>query len=53
MTTKTSSRLRFKQAMTATAFAIVQCRNVWRTYFQGLSAERKAAAERQQRGWGG
>lgn len=51
--TQTQQRPRFKQAMTATAFALVQCRNVWRMYFRQLAAERREAARRQQKGWGG
>lgn len=49
----TTTRPRFKQAMTATAFALVQCRNVWRVYFRQLGQARREAAARHQRGWGG
>lgn len=33
--------------MTATAFAWVQARNVWRAYFRGLMAERRELAQKQ------
>lgn len=35
------ARPRLKHAFTATAFAWVQVRNVWRAYFRSLAAERR------------
>jgi hypothetical protein len=50
---QTSTRPKLKHAMTATAFAWVQARNVWRAYFKALLAERRELARKQNtHGWG-
>jgi len=51
--TEAPTRPRLKHALTATAFAYVQARNAWRSYFRGLATERRDRARRHQQGWGG
>ena len=46
-------RPRLKHVMTATAFALVQMRTAWRSYFTALAAHRRAVIDRERRhGWG-